>query len=72
MLPCPRLAKAEITIDQRQEWGSPGLSNTDYAPLCELMGRSPEFPPEAMNCNTPDTGNMEIPELLGTAEQKAR
>jgi acyl-CoA dehydrogenase len=32
------------------------------------MGRSPEFPPEAMNCNTPDTGNMEIPELLGTAE----
>jgi acyl-CoA dehydrogenase len=36
------------------------------------MGRSPEFPPEAMNCNAPDSGNMEIPELLGTAEQKAR
>ena len=51
-------------------WGSPGLSNLDYAPLAEIMGRSPELAPEATNCNAPDTGNMEVFQLFGTEEHK--
>ena len=55
-----------------EEWGSPGLSNLDYAPLAEIMGRSPYIAPEAMNCNAPDTGNMEVLQLFGTDEHKER
>jgi acyl-CoA dehydrogenase len=47
-----------------------GLSNVDYAPLAELMGRSPALAPEACNCSAPDTGNMEILHLFGTSEQR--
>ncbi|WP_432826136.1 acyl-CoA dehydrogenase family protein [Dactylosporangium sp. CA-092794] len=54
------------------EWGSPGLSNSDYAPLAEIMGRSPFIAPESMNCNAPDTGNMEVLQLFGTDEHKRR
>ncbi|MBM9462048.1 acyl-CoA dehydrogenase family protein [Aeromicrobium sp. YIM 150415] len=57
---------------QNEEWGSPGLSNLDYAPLAEIMGRSPHLAPEACNCNAPDTGNMEVLQLFGTDEHKEK
>jgi acyl-CoA dehydrogenase len=53
------------------EWG-PGLSNAEYAPLAEIMGRSAHLAPEAMNCSAPDTGNMEVLTLFGTDEHKER
>ncbi|RVU14302.1 acyl-CoA dehydrogenase family protein [Methylobacterium oryzihabitans] len=47
------------------------LSNLEYAPLAEIMGRVP-WASEVFNCNAPDTGNMEILHLFATPEQRAR
>jgi acyl-CoA dehydrogenase len=57
-----------LFLPHRTEW-TDGLSNVDYAPLAEIMGRS-AIGPEALNCSAPDTGNMEILTQFGTEDQQ--
>jgi len=49
-----------------------GLTNLQYAPLAEITGWVPQLAPEALNCNAPDTGNMEVLTDFGTPEQQER
>ena len=57
-------------VPARPEHGA-GLSNSDYAPLAEILGRC-QIASEACNCSAPDTGNMEVLHQFGTPEQKER
>jgi acyl-CoA dehydrogenase len=58
-----------LFLPYETEWTT-GLSNTDYAPLAEIAGRSGALASEAMNCSAPDTGNMELLHMFATDEQK--
>lgn len=53
------------------QWG-PGLTNLEYAPLAEITGHSIEIVPESINCNAPDTGNMEVFTRFGSDEHKEK
>ncbi len=58
-----------LFLPHATEW-TDGLSNSEYAPLAEITGRSPHLAPEALNCSAPDTGNMELLTMFGTPEQQ--
>lgn len=76
----PEMQQLKVTAKDEGLWNlflpddefGAGLSNTDYAPLAEIMGHAITLAPEATNCSAPDTGNMEVLHMFGTPEQKER
>jgi acyl-CoA dehydrogenase len=75
--PPPVIAELQNEARRRGLWNLflpavSGLTNVEYAAIAEETGRSPWIGPAAMNCLSPDTGNMELLHILGTDEQKKR
>jgi acyl-CoA dehydrogenase len=76
----PIIASLRVEARRRGLWnlflpkhpGGAGLTNLRYAPLAEIMGRSPVLGPSAFNCAAPDTGNMELLAEFGSPEQQDR
>ncbi len=73
----PVLERLKSSARKRDLWNLflpeiSGLSNLEYAAVAEISGWSPVIAPEAINCQAPDTGNMETLHLFGTPEQKTR
>jgi acyl-CoA dehydrogenase len=60
-----------LFLPRTHDYGA-GLTNVQYAPLAEITGRAVWLAPEALNCSAPDTGNMELLSLFGSASQKQR
>ena len=58
-----------LFLPHKTKW-TDGLSNSDYAPLAEITGRSAHLAPQSLNCSAPDTGNMEVLTMFGTPEQQ--
>src|SRR4051812_22069247 len=71
----PVVEELKVKAQERGLWNlflpsESGLTQLEYAPLAELSGWSNELAPEAMNCQAPDTGNMELLHLIGTDAQQ--